>query len=29
MKNISGVGVSFGFERIYLVMDQLGLFQLI
>ena len=26
MKNISGVGVSFGFERIYLVMDQLGLF---
>ena len=26
MKNISGIGVSFGFERIYLVMDQLGLF---
>ena len=26
MKNISGVGVSFGFERIYLVMEQLGLF---
>lgn len=26
MKNISGVGVSFGFERIYLVMDQLSLF---
>ena len=25
-KNISGIGVSFGFERIYLVMDQLGLF---
>jgi len=26
MKNISGIGVSFGFERIYLVMEQLGLF---
>ena len=26
MKDISGVGVSFGFERIYLVMDQLDLF---
>ena len=26
MDEMSGVGVSFGFERIFLVMDQLGLF---
>ena len=26
LKNISGIGISFGFERIYLVMDELGLF---
>ena len=26
LKNMSGIGISFGFERIYLVMDQLGLF---
>jgi len=26
LKNMSGIGVSFGFERIYLVMDALGLF---
>ena len=26
LKNMSGIGISFGFERIYLVMDELGLF---
>lgn len=26
LKNMSGIGVSFGFERIYLVMEALGLF---
>ena len=26
LKNMSGIGISFGFERIYLVMDALGLF---
>ncbi|MDA7797765.1 His/Gly/Thr/Pro-type tRNA ligase C-terminal domain-containing protein, partial [Flavobacteriaceae bacterium] len=26
LKNMSGIGVSFGFERIFLVMDALGLF---
>lgn len=26
MKNMSGVGISFGFERIYLVMEELNLF---
>lgn len=26
MKNMSGVGISFGFERIYLVLEELGLF---
>ncbi len=26
LKDVSGVGVSFGFERIYVVMDELGLF---
>ena len=26
MKDTSGIGISFGFERIYLVMDELGLF---
>lgn len=27
LKNISGVGISFGLDRIYLVMDELGLFE--
>jgi len=26
MKNMSGVGISFGFDRIYLVLEELGLF---
>ena len=26
MKNVSGVGISFGLDRIYLVMEELGLF---
>jgi histidyl-tRNA synthetase len=26
LKNMSGIGISFGFERIYLVMEELGLF---
>jgi len=26
LKNMSGIGISFGFERIYLVMEALGLF---
>ena len=26
LKNISGVGISFGLDRIYLVMEELGLF---
>ena len=26
LKSMSGIGISFGFERIYLVMDELGLF---
>jgi len=26
MKNMSGVGISFGFDRIYLVMEELDLF---
>jgi len=27
LKNMSGIGISFGLDRIYLVMDELGLFQ--
>jgi len=27
LKNISGIGISFGLDRIYLVLDELGLFQ--
>ncbi len=26
LKNMSGIGISFGFERIYIVLDELGLF---
>ena len=26
LKNMSGIGISFGFERIYLVMNELGIF---
>ena len=26
MKNVSGVGISFGLDRIYLVLEELGLF---
>ncbi|MFV0247382.1 MAG: histidine--tRNA ligase [Tenacibaculum sp.] len=29
LKNVSGIGISFGFDRIYLVMDKLGLFKLV